>query len=51
MNLTWSAILLLLAFACFVGSTFGTPTRRVNLQSAGLALLAAALLVTALRWN
>ena len=43
--LTIKLVLLILAFLCFVLSTFGVGAR-VNLQSAGLAFWILALLVT-----
>ena len=45
MTLTLSTILLLLAFVCFVISAMGVPSPRLNLQSAGLALLTLAMIV------
>lgn len=42
--MTLVAILLIIALILFVASAFGVPSR-VNLQSAGLAFLAAAMLV------
>lgn len=48
MPITLASVLLLLAIICFVLSAAGV-TSRINLESAGLALLATALLITGWR--
>jgi hypothetical protein len=47
MTITFGSVLLLLAVICFLASAFGVTSTRVNLQSAGLACLALAMLVAA----
>ena len=47
MTLTLSTILLLLAFVCFLLSAMGVASPRINLESAGLALLTLAMIVGA----
>jgi len=47
MTITLGTILLLAAVICFIASAFAVQSPRVNLQSAGLALLALAMLVAA----